>query len=206
MHKVLLIGGSGLLGTEIKRYIDCDSPSHKEFDILKPKFSDDKYDIVIHCAAYTDVDEAEKESELVFDVNLGGTLNLLYEYGIYPFVYISSEYARNPVNMYAASKYAGEIAVKCFAERYLIIRTLFKKDWKADTAWEDQWTQGDYVEVIAPLIVKEIKRWHYMKESKLMYIGTGRKTMYELAQKKNPDVKPTKMGSYKGVKRPEDYL
>lgn len=207
MDKILLTGGFGLLGTEIQKYLMCDTPTHKELDIVNPKFPDKSYHLIIHCAAYTDVDKAEEESEKVFNVNLGGTLNLLYEYGITPFVYISSEYAHNPVNMYSASKYAGELAVKCLAEKYLIIRTLFKPTpWKQDVAWQDQFTQGDYVDVVAPLIVDEIKRWYRQRESQMIYVGTGRKTMYELAQKTKPDVHPTLMRDYIGMKRSYDYL
>jgi len=207
MRNILLTGGSGLLGTEIQKHLKCYAPSSYELNILTPKFKKDKYDVVVHCAAFTDVDEADKKTEEVFDVNVGGTLNLLYEYGITPFVYISSEYARNPQNMYSASKYAGELAVKCLAERHLIIRTLFKPTpWTYEFAWEDQWTEGDYVNVIAPLIVNEIKKWYPQKESKMIYVGTGRKTMFELAKRTKPDVKPISIKHFIGVKRPQDYL
>jgi dTDP-4-dehydrorhamnose reductase len=207
MDKILLTGGSGLLGTELQKYLKCETPSHDRLDITNPRFSYKKYNLVIHAAAYTNVEKADTEQEIVFNINLGGTINLLYEYGITPFVYISSEYAHNPLNMYSASKYAGEVAVKCLAEKYLIIRTLFKPTpWKHDVAWEDQWTQGDYVDVIAPLIVEKIKHWRRQSESQIVYIGTGRKTMFELAQRTKPDVKPVSIKKFVGVKRPIDYL
>lgn len=207
MKNILLLGGSGLLGTQIQRLIDCDAPSHEELDIMQTKYPDKKYSLVIHAAAYTNVDRAEAEPEKVFDINLGGTINLLYEYGITPFVYISSEYAHNPVNMYSASKYAGEVAVRSLAERYLIIRTLFKQTpWGHEVAWTDQYTQGDYVDVIARLIVEKIKRWYNQTESQTIYVGTGRKTMYELARKTRNTVIPVSLKNFIGVKRPCDYL
>ena len=207
MGNILLIGGSGLLGKELQKYIRCDVPSHYELDIIHPKFIDKKYDYIIHAAGYTNVDMAEVEQEKVFDINLGGTLNLLYEYGLTPFVYISSEYAHDPVNMYSASKYAGEVAVKCLAEKYLIIRTLFKKKpWKHDVAWTDQWTEGDYVDIIAPMIISEIKVWKNQHESKTVNVGTGRKTMYELAKRTKENVQPVSLKDWRGVKRPQDYL
>ena len=199
-----MTGGSGKLGTELQKYIKCDAPSHQEFNIMSHTFIGHCYDLVIHAAAYTDVDMAEEHTEEVFDINLGGTLNLLYEYGLTPFVYISSEYAKNPVNMYSASKYAAELAVKALAEHYLIIRTLFKKGWESDTAWDDQWTCGDYVEVIAPIIIKEIRRWDLWP--KFVYVGTGRKTMYDLAKRTKPDVKPSSLKDWHGVPRPYDYI
>jgi dTDP-4-dehydrorhamnose reductase len=204
LSNCLLTGGSGSLGQELQKYLTCEAPSHSELDITKRIVKRKKYKLIIHAAGYTNVDKAERESERVFDSNLGGTLNLLYEYGNVPFVYISSEYAKNPLNMYSASKYAGELAVKCLAEKYLIIRTLFKKKWPYPVAWTDQWTQGDYLEIIAPLIIKEIENWNGI--SRTVYVGTGRKTMFELAQRTKPDVKPISIKSYWGVKRPTDYL
>jgi dTDP-4-dehydrorhamnose reductase len=205
MNNILLTGGSGLLGTELQKHIKCDAPDSLKFDITNPDFPSKKYDLIIHAAAYTEVDRAEGETEKVFDVNLGGTINMLLEYSFVPFIYISSEYAHNPVNMYSASKYAGEVAVRCLAEKYLIIRTLFKAfPWTLATAWQDQWTQGDYVSVIAPLIVQEIIKWDTL--SKTVLVGTERKTMYQLARRTKPDVIPTNLSNYQGVKRPYDYL
>ena len=205
INNILLTGGSGLLGQELQKHIKCDAPSHEKLDITRPfEFTYKKYDLIIHAAAYTDVNRAETETEKLFEINLGGTLNLLYEYGLIPFVYISSEYARNPVNMYSASKFAGEIAVKYLAEQYLIIRKLFKDKWTLDTAWADQYTQGDYVDVIAPLIVQTIKNWDGL--SKTTYVGTGRKTMYDLAKRTKPDVMAVSINTYHGIKRPVDYL
>lgn len=207
MLNILMTGGSGLLGTELQKHLQCDAPSHEELDITHPKFMD-KYHLIIHAAAYTEVDKAEEETEKVFNVNLGGTMNLLYEYSLTPFVYISSEYAHNPVNMYSASKYAGELAVKCLAEKHLIIRTLFKPNpWTLDTAWEDQFTEGDYIDVIAPLIAQEIHNWIKARyEPKTIYVGTGRKSMFELAQRTKPDVKSASIKNWKGVRRPHDYV
>ena len=50
------------------------------------------------------------------------------------------------------------------------------------------WTIGDYVDVIASLIDKFIEN----PKGKIVYIGTGKKTVYELAKKTRPDVKPIK--------------
>ncbi len=57
--KILLIGGSGRLGTELKKYLDCDAPSHDAVDITDNGlfFTSDFYDIVIHAAAYIDLKE-----------------------------------------------------------------------------------------------------------------------------------------------------
>ena len=70
MSKILLTGGSGLLGKELRKYLEVDAPSHKKMDITKPIQTKRHYDLVIHAAAYTDVVKAEKERRLCFDVNV----------------------------------------------------------------------------------------------------------------------------------------
>lgn len=150
-------------------------------------------DLVIHAGAYTKVQEAETEINACFNANVYGTFNLVNVYQDIPFVYISTEYARNPLGVYALTKYLGEEVVKQHPQ-HLIIRTLFKPcPWPFDEAYEDQFTRGDYVDVIAQLIAEEVEKWD--RQSKFMYIGTNRKTMLELAQRTKPDVIPNKITS-----------
>jgi len=67
----------------------------------------------------------------------------------------------------------------------------------------DQFTTGDYVDVIAPLVAKEIENWD--KKSKTIYVGTGRKTIFDLA-KQTRDVTPNSVDDITDVKLPKDYL
>lgn len=201
---ILLLGKSGLLGQHLT--IEADTPTHKELDIKK-KIDDkwrDKYDLVIDCVGYTDVAGAEIERRQCFNVNVSGTLNLLDTFPTTPFVFISSEYARNPVNFYGLTKMLAEQLVMTHPN-YLIIRTLFKPDpWPYEYAFMDQMTQGSYVTKIAPKIEQAIKEWD--RKSKLIYVGSGgRKTMYELAKQTRPDVKPNKVSDIITVKLPRDY-
>lgn len=196
----LITGGSGLLGQHLK--LEGDRPTHQELDITKP-IKPKEYDLIVHMAAFTDVEGAETRRKECFDVNVLGTMNLLEAYPTTPFVYISSEYAKNPVNFYSLTKSIAEQLVKTHP-RYLIIRTLFKpRPWKYPKAFIDQYTQGDYVDVIAPLIEKEIAEWN--KQNRMVYIGTGRKTIYDLARQTR-DVEPIMTDEIKGVKIPKDYV
>lgn len=198
--KILLTGASGLLGQHLN--IEADRPSHEELDITKV-ITPEKYDLIIHCAAYTKVEQAQNNRLECFNVNVVGTLNLLNAYPDTPFVYISSEYAHNPKNFYSLTKFFAEELVKTHPH-YLIIRTLFKpRPWKYPKAFTDQWTQGDYVDVIAPLIENIIKSWN--GESKITYIGTGRKTIYDLARQTR-EVEPCSVNDIKNVIIPKDYL
>jgi len=203
--KILLTGGSGLLGTEIQKYLSLYAPSHKQLDITKPIMLSKKNDLIIHAAAYTDVVKAEKERSQCYLVNVTGTINLLKAFADTPFVYISSEYAKNPTNYYAQTKKLAEIEIKKRKAPYLIIRTLFKPNpFPFPKAFVDQYTQGDYVNIITPMVIKEILLWD-KKSQKLIYVGTGRKTIYDLAKKTRQNVLPMSIREITNVNLPGDY-
>lgn len=204
--KYLITGGSGKLGTEFKKHFKGYYPTRSEFDITKflPLNASASWDFIIHMAGFTDVDKAESEKFQCYQTNVIGTYNLLAHFKDKPFVFISSEHF-NGKGVYFQSKLIGELLVKNLAKNYLIIRTLFKPNpWPFEYAFADQVTQGDYVDVIAPLIAKKIKKWD-RKKSEVVYVGTGRKTMFELAKRTKMDVKPNSVNDLP-FKRPKDYL
>ena len=98
-------------------------------------------DAVIHCAAWTNVDGAEDAENVpkVFAVNEEGTRNLARACKRYDskLLYISTDYVFNgqgtepwqpdckafePLNVYGASKLAGETAIAETLERFFIVR------------------------------------------------------------------------------------
>ena len=199
----LLTGGSGLLGTELQKWGRFFAPPHRMMDITKPDSQWPDADVILHAAAFTSVEGAEVNKDKCFDVNVKGTLNLLNHYSNTPFIFISTEYANNPVNFYGLTKFLAEQLVMSHSN-YLIIRTLFKpKPWPYPYAFRDKFTLGDYSDIIGEKIYKEIEQWD--GKSKLVYIGTGRKSYYELALETNLDVKPNSVHDIKGVKIPIDY-
>ncbi len=146
--KVLVTGAKGMLGQDL-----CPILEDEDFDVIEtdidtlditnPKnveevLSCNKPDIVIHCAAYTNVDKAEEDKETAFKINAEGTKNIA-EYckktGI-TLVYISTDYVFDgtkndkyltddktcPINVYGESKLEGEKAVQ-ECEKYYITRT-----------------------------------------------------------------------------------
>ncbi len=98
-----------------------------------------KPDLVIHSAAFTDVDGSESDFDRALLVNGTGTRNVAMacEEAGCPVVYISSDYVfdgtkgspyeewdrTQPVNRYGYSKFVGEQCVTSMTSRYYIIRT-----------------------------------------------------------------------------------
>jgi dTDP-4-dehydrorhamnose reductase len=206
MNNILLTGGSGRLGTELRKHFDLlYAPRSSEFDITK-ELPDRKFDLIIHAAAYTDVANAEGEGRNECQkINIEGTLNLLKKYSDTPFVFISSEYAIKPVNLYSATKTVGELLTYAYAKSHLIIRTLFKpRPYPFNVAFSDQYTRGDYIDIIGRLIAEEIKNWD-KETAKTVHVGTKRKTMYQLAKQTRPDVIKNSIKDVKGVVIPADY-
>lgn len=115
-----------------------------DFDIVDRRSTQEKIsakgpDLIIHCAAYTDVDGAEREQEKAFTINAIGTRNVaLVSQGLdIPMLYISTDYIfdgeknspylendhPNPLNVYGKSKFAGEKYVKNLLRKFYIVRT-----------------------------------------------------------------------------------
>lgn len=145
---ILITGANGQLGTDIikecqKRNLAYLATDVQDMDItslesVKTVFSQNKISAVLHLAAYTAVDLAEDNPDLVYKINTTGTQNLVTvakEYDV-PFMYISTDYTfdgtkvgfyevddtPNPISVYGKSKYLGEVAVKENLSKYFIVR------------------------------------------------------------------------------------
>lgn len=129
--KVLVTGGSGFLGTHVRRFFDADDFSRRAgFDVLNmqdaQKVKD--YDVVIHLAAL--LDKSPDAAESVFLTNVEGTVNLLRsmnENAAFIFASTKDVYGRFADNYLEVPEqcptvYAGQSALewsKLIAERYV---------------------------------------------------------------------------------------
>lgn len=193
-NKILITGGTGRLAAELKKHIEAEfvGIEHWDFTYEVPR---GEYDLIVHMGAYTDVVKAEKEANKCFQINAFGTFQIVQTYKDTPLIYISSEYCKNPLGVYALTKQLGEEIVKTHPH-HLILRTLFKPNpFPFEYAYEDQMTQGDYIDVVAGILADIIKNWD-RKTSELRYLGTERKSIFQLAQKTRPDVKPNSVDDY----------
>jgi dTDP-4-dehydrorhamnose reductase len=78
----------------------------------------------------------------------------------------------------------------CASDNYLIIRTSFRPAvWDYPTAYTNVFTSADYVDIIA----QEIATCLDIGLSGIIHIGTPKKTLYELALRRNPHVLPEEL-------------
>jgi dTDP-4-dehydrorhamnose reductase len=107
-----------------------------------------------------------------------------------------------PPNYYALSKLVAEEIART-ADRCLVIRTSFRpRQWPYPTAFTDVYTSQDYIDVIAPMIAEAVLHLEQIPFDTL-HVATERKTIYDLARRRSPDVKPC-TSETAGVAYPKD--
>ena len=145
---ILVTGGTGQVGLSM-RMLGTDAlvlhtPSREHLDLMNNASIRDaifsrQWSAVINAAAYTAVDKAESERDIAWHVNAvaPGILAQACAQAKIPLVHISTDYVFSgelgrpyveddpvgPINVYGASKEAGEIAVRSACESHAIIRT-----------------------------------------------------------------------------------
>ncbi len=208
--RILITGGTGRLAFELKKHLDGEYVGIENWDFTYQVPVDD-YDLILHLGAFTDVKKAEKEPNKCYETNVTGTYHLCQAFEKVPFVYFSTEYAFEPIGIYAKTKRWAEEIVKDHESPWLVIRSSFKPTpFPYTHAYENQYTQGDYVDVIAKLLAERVLKFldDFEGDGTTEYLGTGRKTMFELAKRTRPDVLPNRVEDYiaqTGAPIPYDY-
>lgn len=136
MKKIVITGADGLIGSRIIELLkdkyqfvpisqkNCDITSQAQ---VKETFGNLDCEIILHLAAYTNVDQAEKQSELAYKVNVTGTENIfqICQYKNVKLIHISTDFVfdgqakffneesqPNPISVYGKTKYQAEQIVK----------------------------------------------------------------------------------------------
>jgi dTDP-4-dehydrorhamnose reductase len=148
----MIIGVTGHEGTIGKQLVkrgysplECDIT---DFDQVRDTVAKVNPDVIIHCAAMTDVRWCEENEKLAYKVNVRGTANVLEAFAG-KFIYLSTVHVFNgnkyfaysekhtpdPVNSYGFTKLAGESVVRVWGNQYTIVRIskAFDYEYLADT-------------------------------------------------------------------------
>ncbi len=146
--KLLVTGKTGQLGHDICK--ELEARGHEvigmgsadmditDADAVRKVLYANRPEIVIHCAAYTAVDNAEDEVETCRRVNVDGTENIarICRELDAVMLYLSTDYVfsgtderpwkpedeAEPLGVYGLTKYEGELAVKKYLKKYFIVR------------------------------------------------------------------------------------
>lgn len=147
--KVLVTGANGMLGQDLCPILedvgcfvietDVDNLDILDADKVYAVLKEVHPDVVVHCAAYTNVNKAEEDLKGAEAINVTGTENVAEACGKLgiTLVYISTDYVfdgtktepytpedkTNPINNYGMTKYEGEEAVRSLCDKYYIART-----------------------------------------------------------------------------------
>ena len=148
--KILLLGASGMLGSDCLKVFseshDVVAPTKKELNIIKwdlviEKLQTVSPDVVVNCAAFTDVDACESDDKMISKINVEGPRNLAQACARFhcKFVHISSDYVfdgtkpfpqpyfeddpPHPISAYGKQKMESEVAVRENSPNYIIVRT-----------------------------------------------------------------------------------
>ena len=158
MRKILVTGCNGQLGRAINQVYSEDVEKGEvllintdvgvegvealditDIEAVKAFINEKKPDVIINCAAFTNVNGAEEAEELCYKINAIGPRNLaiVAKNTGAKLIHVSTDYvfdgtatkpyiefdAPKPIGAYGRTKYAGEEMVKQFADKFFIIRT-----------------------------------------------------------------------------------
>jgi dTDP-4-dehydrorhamnose reductase len=145
---VLITGSGGQLGAALREaFPEADARTREELDVTRPLVVET--DLVLHAAAWTDVDGAEADPAAVEAVNVFGTRNVV-ALGA-PVAYFSTDYVFDgtkrepylesdeprPLSVYGRSKLAGEREVG--------------EGWIVRSSWLFGWTGKNFVRTMLEL-------------------------------------------------------
>ncbi len=150
MSKTILVtGANGQLGNEMRRvakssndryiFTDVAELDITDFDAISAMITSEKVDVIVNCAAYTNVDKAEDDeafANLLNNTAAGYLAKAAKECGA-TLIHISTDYVfdgtahipytedlpTKPIGVYGATKLAGEQSVENSGCNYIIIRT-----------------------------------------------------------------------------------
>lgn len=146
---ILITGSNGQLGNEMRRvsansndryiFTDIDDLDITNLESIQLILKEKKIDVIVNCAAYTNVDKAEDDKDTAEKINHRAVyyLAIAAKEANATLIHISTDYVfdgnnntpytetemTSPLGVYGITKLAGENAIKEVGCKYIIIRT-----------------------------------------------------------------------------------
>ena len=204
MTKIVVTGGSGRFGSELKKYetkYKIYFPNKKEFNILKTDglskyLLKKKPKILIHLAGLSrPMDIHDKNIAKSIDLNIIGTANVtkVCKQHDIKLIYFSTNYVYPgkkgnyketdsllPVNNYAWSKLGGEASVQLYKNSLILRVCMTEKPFIHKKAYANVKTNFLYHDDVAKILFKVINK------KGIINIGGKAKYIYDFAKKDNP--------------------
>ena len=207
MTKIVVTGGSGRFGQELKKFKTRHIiffPNKKELDILNIKKIKNyllrkKPKILVHLAGLSrPLDVHEKQIEKSIDLNIIGTANvtkICKELNI-KLIYFSTNYVYPgktgnyketdpllPVNNYAWSKLGGETSVQLYKNSLILRVCMTQKPFVHDKAFANVKTSFIFHEDVVKIL------FQLLNKKGVINLGGKSDYIYNFAKKSNPKIK-----------------
>lgn len=222
-QRVLLFGGTGVLGSELLKQLkdyEVWAPTRDEIDLRDIILSLDKIrefdpNIIIHAAGLVDTEHCERLPVLALSGNVSTTINLVMFISNHlsdetKLIYISTEYVfdgvyghytindrLNPINVYGKTKAAAEYIVSILPNHQIIRVPFFKKF--HDQAYIDQYVSRLTVEEAAIAIIDTM-----VNTDHIVHISGERDTVYDHYKRLGIKAEPIKIPDHLRDITPED--
>ena len=207
MTKIVVTGGSGRFGKELKKHKSKHQilfPEKKELDILNIKKTSKyllkkKPKILIHLAGLSrPLDLHEKHIERSIDLNIIGTANItkICKQLNIKLIYFSTNYvypgkkgnyketdALLPVNNYAWSKLGGETSVQLYKNSLILRVCMTEKPFVHNKAFANVKTSFIFHEDVVKILFK------LLHKKGIVNLGGKANFIYNFAKKTNPKIK-----------------
>lgn len=202
--RILMTGGSGLLGSAIRR-LDASviAPSRKELEVTSLSSVERALDhykptVMLHLAAATNPPVHEKNPVPGLTTNIIGTATVAlscFKRGI-KLVYTSTDYLYigpgphredepvKPPSKFAYSKLGGECAVSLIPNSLILRLSFGPVPFPWEKVYADQWNSKLYVDEMAPLVLAATRS----SAVGILNLGGPRISLEDYARRTRPDI------------------